>query len=361
MGVTNAQLIDLVRTTLEDLPKGEYETMWDLQNYEFASMYNQKRRQIDGGTSIERNVVLDETGYARYTRLYATETPRVDNVQKKINVPWTQLRTDVSWDKLEILRNRNSAKGFINLMQSRRNERLWGLAELMERRGWLAPASVSDDLNPYGVPYYLNMLDAGVTEGGFKGQTIRYSGGTTGTVCAGLDASAEEKWRNYADSYVKVDNALLRKLRKAVLQTQFRAPPGVRETGTGARGPNTKLYAGIDVMTELLDLADKRDDATQVKDLAGKALAEVDGQISFSRIPWVYVPAINGVAYNPIYAVDWDKFQPLVQDGYWMVESEPMMDRLQPSVVTVYIDGCHQNLCVNRRTAGFVMHNPIPA
>lgn len=361
MAVTNADLIDLVRTTLKDLPKGEYETMWDLQRYEFAAMYNEKRRQIDGGTSIERNVVLDKTGRARYTRLYATEDPSVQNVQQKINVPWCQFRNDMSWDKLEILRNRNSAKGYINLMQSRRNECLWDLVELFESKGWVSPESATDTLNPYGIPYYLNMLDAGSTTGGFNGQTIRYTNGTTGTICAGLDAASESKWRNYADTYAKVDNSLLRKLRKACLQTNFVAPPGVRETGSGGRSASTRLYAGLDEITELQDLADKRDDATMAKDLAGRALAENEGVITFNRIPVVYVPSLNSASYAPIYAVDWEKFIPLVQDGYWMVESEPMMDRLQPSVVTVYIDGCHQNLCINRRSAGFVMHNPIPA
>jgi len=205
------------------------------------------------------------------------------------------------------------------------------------------------------------MLDNGVTAAGFNGQTIRYTGGTTGTTCAGIDAAAEAKWRNYAATYTKVDNKLLRELRRACLKTQFKTPPGVRETGSGARSTMTELYANVDVMVELQDLADKRDDATTVRELAGKALAESEGQITFNRIPWCYSPSLDGVQYDPIYAVDWKKFQPLVQDGYWMEESEPMMDRLQPSVVTVYIDGSHQNLCINRRAAGFVLHKPIPA
>lgn len=361
MGVTNAELIDLVATTLADLPKGEYETMWTLQNYEYANIYNSKRRQIDGGTSIERNVVLDNSGKARYTTLYATEDPSVKSHHKKISVPWTQFRNDMSWDKLEILRNRNSAKGYINLMKTRRNDCLWDIADMFEARGWLSPDSATDNLNPYGISYYLNMLDDGVTAAGFNGKTIRYGNGTTGTICSGLDAATEEKWRNYAAPYTKVDNSLLRTLRRACRTTQFKAPPGVQETGSGDTSNTRKMYMNIDTITDFEDLADKRDDATTVKDLAGKALVNNDGGILFNRIPMVYVPPLDNVAYNPIYAVDWGKIQPMVQDGYWMEESEPMMDRVQPSVVTVYVDGCHQNLCTNRRQAGFVIHNPIPA
>lgn len=361
MAVNNAQLLDLIATTLPDLPQGEYETMWDDTDYPFTNMYNKHRRQIDGGTNIERNVVLDKTGRARYIQLYQTEDPSVQQLHTKITVPWVQFRNSMSWDRLEILRNKSSTKGFINLLETRRSECLWDLVEMFEGRGWLAPGSATDVLNPYGIPYYLNMLDAGSTEAGFNGQTIRYTGGTTGTICAGIDADSEAKWRNYAAVYTKIDNGFLRTMRRACLATNFKAPPGVKETGAGGRSNMTQLYAGIDNMVELQDLLDKRDDNNGGKDLAGRALAESEGVITFNRIPVCLAPQLDGVTYSPIYAVDWRKFQPLVQDGYWMNEGEPMMDRSQPSVVTVFIDSSHQNLCVNRRSAGFVLHTAIPA
>ena len=54
MGIDNDQLIDLVRTTLKDLPKGQFEMAWDSQEFEFCRIYAQNRRKIDGGTSIQR-------------------------------------------------------------------------------------------------------------------------------------------------------------------------------------------------------------------------------------------------------------------------------------------------------------------
>jgi hypothetical protein len=44
-----------------------------------------------------------------------------------------------------------------------------------------------------------------------------------------------------------------------------------------------------------------------------------------------------------------------------MEESKPMTDRLQHTTVTVYLDGSHNNLCLNRRTAGFVVHTVTAA
>jgi hypothetical protein len=371
MGVTNDQLSDLLATTLKDLPKDVFEVMWDSQNFEICQIYQAHRRQIDGGTSIQRNVMLDQSGRARYRRLYDTDNPTVDNNQDTIDVPWTQLSTDYSWDKLEILRNKNSSKGFINLLQSRRTERMWGLAELIEERGWATPTSATDKLYPYGIPYYINYLDNGATVGGFHGQTIRYSGGSTGTICAGIDASTKAKWRNYADVYSAVDNALLRKLRSAVRRTRFRPAPFAIKPGQDNVGSPIKLYANDNIVTELEDLGDKRDDNNQPKDLAGKMLHNFDGTVFFNRMPVVYIPHLDGLtvadgggnqfAADPIYCVDWSKLQPVVQDGYWMEEGEPMVDRGQHTTFTVFLDGSHNNLCLNRRTAGFVLHKPIPA
>lgn len=356
MAVDNDALLDLVATTLKDLPKGEFEVMWDSQNFEFCNIYDVSRRKIDGGTSIQRNVVLDETGNARYRKLFDNDTPSVENVQRQIDVPWTQLGTDYSWDVLEILRNKNSAKGYIDLLESRRTERLWGLAELIEDRGWKTPTSATDKLYPYGVPYYLNFLDNASTTGGFNGKTVRYQDGSTGTVVAGIDGAIESKWNNYADVYTKVDNALLKKMRKAMLLTRFKPPKMVKAPGNDKPGTSVKIYCDADRAVEFMDLADKRDDSNTPQDLAGKVLVDVEGATYFNRRPIVYIPQLDGASFQPIYCVDWSKIQPIVQDGYWMVESKPMMDRTQHTTITVFLDACHNNLCINRRTAGWVLH-----
>lgn len=345
--------------------------MWDSQEYELCRIYQEDRRQVDGGTSIQRNMILDRNGRARYRRLYDTDTPTVDQNMHTIDVPWCQIGTDYSWDVVEILRNKNSTKGFINLLESRRTERMWDLAELIEERGWTTPTSATDKLYPYGIPYYINYLNNGVSTAGFSGQTIRYQNGTTGTICAGIDASTEPKWRNYADVYTKVDNSLLRKLRSAVRRTRFRPAPFVPQHGDDKVGSKIKLYTNDAIVTELEDLADKRDDNNTPQDLAGKMLHSFDGSVYFNRMPIKYIPQLDGLtvvdggsnafAPDPIFCVDWSKLQPIVQDGYWMEEGKPMVDRGQHTTFTVFLDGSHNNLCINRRTVGFVMHKLIPA
>jgi hypothetical protein len=366
MGYTVDQIQDLLATTLRDLPKGEFEAMWDYQNYTFAHIYAEHNREIDGGTSIQRNVILDETGDAKYRTLFDTDQPMVNQAQFVVNVPWVQLGTNYSWDEVEILTNKNDEKGFIRLLESRRTTSLWSYANLFEQKGWATPVNAADTKNPFGIPYYITFANSGVDVGGggFVGQTIRYQDGSTGTVCAGLDAASLPKWRNYADIYKRVDNALLRTLRSAVRRTRFNPAPIMPKPGNDKVGPGITLYAADDVCSQLEDLSDKRDDASAPGDLAGKMLYNRDGVSHFNKMPVEYAPLLDGFTVgsstpNPLFCIDWSKLQPVTFDGYWMKEGKPMVDRGQHTTYTVYLDSRHNNLCINRRTAGFVIHNKM--
>lgn len=355
MGVNNTALKDLLAITLTDLPDQEFEVAWNNNDYEFCRIYQNERMVIDGGTSIERKVMLDPTGNARYRRLFDTDEPAVGDVIHTINVPWTQLSTNYSWDVLELLRNKNNAKGFVDILKTRRVDGLWSLADLIEDRAWKTPTNSSDTLFPYGVPYYLNFLNDAITVAGFSGQTIRYQDNSTGTICAGIDAATEAKWRNWAAVYTQVDNSLLKKLRKAFLATKFKVPL-IIDDPSGKHTGKKRIYTDLDTATKLQDLADARDDNHGPTDLAGKNLIDIQGTTYFNRVPVVYITELDSASFAPIYCVNFDKFIPVVQDGYWMEEGSPMTDRGQHTTFTVFLDGSHNNLCLNRRTAGFVLH-----
>ncbi len=362
MGIAMEDHLDLLATTLRDLPKNKFEVMWTYQRYEINRIFAEKRITIDGGTSVKRNVVLDHTGQAKFRQMFDTDEVNVAMVQKEIDIPWTQLSTQYAWDEVELLTQMNSTKGYISLIKTRVNDSLWAWADLIEERGWLTPTSAADNLYPYGIPYFLNMLDATVTAGGFNGQTIRYQDASTGKICAGLDASVNAKWKNYADVYTAVDNALLRKFRTAFRSTRFFPPRFIKNPGDDAMSERA-VYCGGDEYDALADLLDKRDDNTRPNDLMGSVRVRINenGVPFINGHPVVYVPVLDDVTENPIYAVDWTKLQAVVQDGYWMKEKAPMESPLQHTVAVVYVDGRCCILCKNRRTAGFVLHNTTAA
>ncbi len=358
MGVKNADLADLIATTINDLPKQEFEVGWDNQNYEFCRIYQKERMVVDGGTQIERKVMLDNTGNARYRRSFDTDTPTVGDVIHTIKVPWTQIGTNYSWEKFEILQQKNSAKGFISLMKVRRIDGLWSLAELIEERAWKTPTSASDDLYPNGVPYYLKVKNAAGnvnSTAGFVGATIDYQNGDEGTLCSGIDSASETKWRNYAALYTEINNSLLRSFRLAFLYTRFKAPLFVKDP-QDKRTAAKRVYTDFDTVARLQELADQRDDFHRGKDVLGNIKMDDTGLVYLNRLPVVPIPQLNGASYTPIYCLDFAKFIPYVHEGYWMEEGEPMTDRGQHTTFTVFVDGAHNNLCLNLRTAGFVMH-----
>ena len=60
MGVKNSDLVDLIASTLPDLPEQYFEVTWDNQDYEFCRIYQTERMEVDGGTDIQRKVMFDE-------------------------------------------------------------------------------------------------------------------------------------------------------------------------------------------------------------------------------------------------------------------------------------------------------------
>jgi len=369
-GVPNAELIDLIATTLPQLPEQYFEVTWTNNDYEACRIYQRERMEVDGGTSIKRKVMFSPTGNARYRRLFDTDDPAVSDVMSEIDVPWCQIGTHYSWDILEIKRNANSARGFIRLLETRRIDGLWSLADLIEERFWKTPDSATDDLNPYGVPYYINGLPNGETTAGFNGDIVFFQDGSESTTVAGISTAVEEKWANWAATYTKVDNALLETFRTAFTKTKFKAPLIINDPAQ-TRNAAKRVYCNADTIVKLQTLADARDDFHRGKDVLGNIRIDDGATVFLNRLPVVYISQLDdvvsletshaGTTMDPIYCVDFEKFIPYVQDGYWMEESEPMTDRTQHTTFTVFLDGSHNNLCTNRRQAGFVIHKPCIA
>jgi len=362
MGIKQSELADMIMLTLNDLPKQEFEVAWDNQDYEFCRIYNNEAIKVGGGNEIERMVMLDNLGNAHYRRAYDTDNPKIGQVMHNIKVNWTRLGTDYSWDEFEVMQNQDDAKGFIDLLKTKRIEGLWSLAELIEERGWKTPTDANDDLYPYGVPYYLRLMNTGTTTDGFVGQTISYQDGTTGTTCANIDASTEAKWRNWAALYTEIDNAMMTTFRKAFWSTNFKAPLFINDPGS-KRNMQKRIYCDIDVACKLADFADAKQDNHSGKDVLGKMVVNEGTMVYVNSVPVVpiaqladYTDPSTSTAVAPIFCVDFSHLKPMVKSGYWMKETEPMVDRGQHTTFTVFLDGAHQNLCTNVRRLGFVLH-----
>jgi len=360
MAIQIGDYSDLIATTLNDMPdKEQFEITWDDNRYEAARIYQEERIVVDGGPAIERRVVFDDNGTANYRYMADTDTPSITQGVHEILVPWCLINGSYSYDEFAIINQKNSAKGFISLLKVERTRGLWSLASLMEQRLWLTPTSATDRKYPMGIPYYLNVKnaagDVNDTEG-FVGATIDYQDGSTGTACAGIDASVETMWRNYALLYTGVNNALLKSFRLAFMYTNFKAPLFVNDPNQKQSEKGKRVYTSPETVADLMDLADQRDDMHSSKEVLGNLRVDDGGLVTLNRLPVVPINSLTGVAYSPIYCVDLNILQPVVHDGYWMKETPPLRTFGKHTMYSVYIDGAHQNLLLNRRSFGFVCH-----
>jgi dsDNA-binding SOS-regulon protein len=155
-GVSNDSLIDLLRTTQTNLPDMDFEVALKYQDWIVVNeWFGKEKIEEDSGTSIVRNIVLDNNGNARMVRLYQKTSLNQGDTQRQITAPWCQVQSYYNVHRQEMLRNRKKAK-FIDLVESKRLDGMLSLAELLEERAIKAPENSSDDLNPYGLPYWLN-------------------------------------------------------------------------------------------------------------------------------------------------------------------------------------------------------------
>jgi hypothetical protein len=361
-GISNSDLIDLQKTTLANLPSMKFEVALSQQDFPAVNKWFQTDKvQEESGTSIERNIMLDNSGNARHVRLYQKSSINVADVQKKVTAPWVQVEGQYSIERREALRNRKPAM-YIKLLESRRLDAMLAMADLLEQRAWKTPDSTSDDVNPRGLAFWLSKLlpangtsfDATIDiDQDFSGRRVRYGGGTdVVTDKAGLDPTANKKWRNWAGVKTGIDGKFIKTLSKAFYATKFTAPMTAKDLDKGPAS-NYRIYCQLNDLVEYSDLARKAND-----DL-GADLDKFHGVQSFNRTPVIWSPQLDADTDAPWYGVNHSKFYPIVQQGDWMREGDPMSDVELHNVVTTFVDGSYQYFCGNVREAGFVISNVL--
>lgn len=363
-GIQNSDLIDLQRTTLENLPSLDFEVALNYQEYNVVNeWFKTDKIQLESGTSIVRNIMLDNSGNAKHVRLYQKTAINVGDVQNRITAPWVQVQSHYSIERREALRNRKPAM-YIDLLKSRRLDGMLALADLLEQRAWISPENSSDDLNPRGIPYHLSKLipsnganyDAAIDViGDFSGRRVQFNDGTVQiNDKGGLNPTTLKKWRNWADNYTAIDGDFVKRMRKAFHATNFKSPMLAKDMKEGATS-KFRIYMGLANLTEFEDLT------TKANENLGSDLDKFHGVTTFRRVPILYTPQIDKDADGVIYGINHAKFFPMVLDGDWMREGEPMMDVELHNVITTFIDGSYQFFDTNVRESGFVLSKKLLA
>lgn len=355
-GVPANLLLDLLSTTLEKLPSGEFEVALKYQTYPICDQwFRRERRKVMAGKSISLRIQLQTNGSARHVLLYEPTPNNQVDLMSSITADWVYLEGKMHYEAHEVDMNRSPAK-LVDLVKERRIAAYMDMADEIEERAWDVPIDSSDGRHPLGVPYWINFLDTGTEDydGSFSGKTAIYQDGSTTTTVGGIDGSLaeNEKWRNWAANRSTVfDMALIDTLRRGLRRVKFRPPVTVRDMYSGPAS-TLRIYSGQDDADEYERLVNAGPD-----DRNGD-LNPFGGVLTFKRIPWIAIPPLDTATYQPIYVLNHRQFFPYVLRNWWMREDEPIRDRSQRHVYTVGIDCAYQFFCTNRRAGGFVIHTP---
>lgn len=335
MALTPDQVDDFVQLTLENFKSYKWtDISLPLQFYVCSKMFDERRVVERGGSHINWKVKTKNTGNARNTGLFAVDITKVEDVATEAKVEWAKSTTNWSYD-IDEDEFQSDRETIVRLLQMREHDALSDLAVLMEQNLWSQPSS-STDTRPKGIPYWIQKSST-TPAGGFTG------GDPTAGAAGGLLTATYPRWKNWSFNYTAVSrDDLVKKTKKALVFTEFKAPVPHPETGWGKT--DCELYTTYDVQEPLERLAETRNDNL------GPDVARYMGQVILGGVPLMWVPYLQeNDSQDPIYGVNFAAFRPFVKRNAFMRRNPPKQAARQHSVREVHIDSWYNFMCVSRR------------
>lgn len=355
-GVASSDLLDLINTTRERLPAGDFTVTQEFQKYTVMDKwFAQDRVQYRGGRKIVENAQFDDNGNAQFVRPMQRRSIHAVDTQDQFEAPWVMADTHWTITRQEILRNRGP-EGFVDMVKSRRIAALMSLANKLETRCWMAPDSTSDDLNPMGLKYWIVPLDSSSAGAGFygchadgftdKGGIQAATANANTPTCSG----GEPMWRNYVaggatsttEYYLTINDAAINTMRRCMYKTHFVSPLVVDDLINGPAA-DYRIYCNVDTKIEYEDHVDEKNEGAGYGGDADKFA----GLVAFKRVPISEEPQLEDDTTNPFYFVNHSHFYPFVQEGEYLREDETRNPDEYPDTFVTWV-----NLAFN-----FIMRN----
>lgn len=338
MALQAGNLAGLVATTLSELGRLKMtDLMSDYQRtIVLKRLVKKNKMTFDSGKSISFNVVTGHNESARFVGLYATDVVDVLDNQTTGDVPWRHITWNWAFDRREKTMNSGASK-IVDLIKSRRVQAFGSAIEKFEQRAWRVPAA-ADDVNPYGIPYWVVKSNTAVTTNdGFNGTAP--SGYTT---VGGISPTTYQRWRNYAAQYTSVTkDDLVRKMRRAMEYTDFESLTGDFETYNV--GDDYGVYTNYAVLGTFEEILEANNDNL------GTDLAPMDGKVMFRGQPVQFVKELDNDTTNPVYGINWGVFGTVGLRGEWMRETVDERVAGQHTVAATHTDCSFNWVCYDRR------------
>jgi len=335
--ITPTDVPDLVATTLRDLGRLKFQQIaQNLVHYEvFSKWFKKDRMSFDSGIGIQRTLMSKlGSGAAKHTGYLDSDDVTMPDVLTQMTVPWVHAQT--SWGLVyqqDILMN-SGKELILNVIKPRRADSMIQLVEMLEDKAWSAPASSTDKLSPYGLPYWVVANDTQGFNGGLP------SGHST---VAGVNLTDNPNFKNYSFKYTTVSqDDLIKKLRTAHRNCRF-VSPIKSDDYSGKSGDRYRIYTDEATISNLEDIS-----AAQNQNL-GRDMASQDGLVTFRKHPVIWVPQLDSTTNAPVYMIDHSTFYPVCLRGDYLRESEAKEVAGQHNAFSVFVDLTYNYICVDRR------------
>lgn len=338
MPYAEIDIIDLTKDGLRDLGKYKIEDISaSIQDFTVMPRLLKKESvQLSSGWQIQRNVRVGVANSARMTQLSDEDTTTTPQLTQQMTVPWRHMTNYYQWERRELLMNGEPAQ-ILDILQERRDASALSAAELLETQFWSKPTDSTDELNTYGVPYWI-VKNTGAA--GFNGGAA--SGFTAGP--GGLSPTTYPAWANYTSGYTVVTKAdLIKKMRTAVRKTRWKSP--IQQRGYAPQDIKLRLMVNEATFVEMETQAEIQNDNMTVKN----DLSNFQDNIAFNRFPVEWVPKLDADTGNPVYGLDFSTWFFYILRGDNMRESSPILSPNDHNTVRVFTDLTYQVVCVNRR------------
>lgn len=328
---------DVIRGTLRELGEDHMTDLTtDLQEHPAAQeLVNDNKMKVDGGTSIQFNVMIGHNDAAEFVGLGNVDNVNEVDVTAQGNVPWRHMETKMAIEERLVTMNAYNPRRVFDMVKTQKNASFVAWVEKFERAFWSKPATSADVKTMWGLQMYVTMVGA------------TSSFGFNGTVPAGftsvaeLDSTAIPRWRNGNFTYVTVNKAdLVAKLREAATKCHFTPPTDIP---TYERGKGRAYYSNYALIAALETLAENQNDKL------GNDVASMDGKVLFRRLPVKWVPVLDEDTTNPFYGIDWNTISVKYLGGEWMKQRGPFQAPLQHATQWTFWDTSLNLYCDNRR------------
>lgn len=362
-GVTNDELLDLIKSTREGVEKGRFETTQEKQNYYAVdALFTPERMKGQTGEKATWRAKLDDGELASHVLLYEEMDLNVLNLLSKAEEPWRLARTPLVWNRQELLRNMDAdGNQVLDMMDVIRLDAQQSMATELDAKFFAAP-DATDERQPHGLLYFVPLFTAGQTGAGFYGGVYSSAFSTVSGISPATSGSnttaitgGKDRWRCWqaggAGYYTAWDQTLLDTMDNGRMSITFVAPRLVTIQSRQSSWRDYKILVNKDTRIGLRKLVKDANDNN------GADLAFYEDTFTYGRIPITYVRALDDGTfgtYDPIYMLNFNEWRLAYVEGDFFRETDPIIPWNLPDVITASMNLQYAIGCVKRRTQAVI-------